>query len=167
MIHAGRFRRTRIVATIGPASSDAQIVKRLIRAGVDVFRVNFSHATHDMFDSWLATIRREAGTEGRHVGVLADLQGPKLRIGQLEGHKPVDLVAGSTVEITTDPVIGNARRLSTTYAPLPQDVRPGDRILLNDGAIELQVQSTSANTVVCRVINGGQLGEHKGINLPG
>jgi pyruvate kinase len=167
MMHDGKFRRTRIVATIGPASSDPNVVRRLINAGVDVFRVNFSHATHELFDAWLATIRREAKAAGRHVGVLADLQGPKLRIGQLEGHKPVELVTGATVEITTEPVIGNARRLSTTYAPLPRDVRPGDRILLNDGAIELQVRSVSGDTVTCLVVNGGLLGEHKGMNLPG
>jgi len=167
MIHDGKFRRTRIVATIGPASSDAKVVRRLIHAGVDVFRVNFSHATHAMFDTWLKIIRHEARAEGRHVGVLADLQGPKLRIGELEGHKPVELVAGATVEITTEAVVGNARRLSTTYAPLPQDVHPNDRILLNDGAIELQVRSVSADTVTCLVVNGGLLGEHKGMNLPG
>ena len=167
MIHDGQFRRTRIVATIGPASSDPKVVRRLIHAGVDVFRVNFSHATHDVFDTWLKTIRREERAEGRHVGVLADLQGPKLRIGELEGHKPVELVAGTTVEITTEPIVGNARRLSTTYAPLPQDVHPGDRILLNDGAIELQVRSVRADTVTCLVVNGGLLGEHKGMNLPG
>lgn len=167
MIHDGQFRRTRIVATIGPASSDATVVRRLIDAGVDVFRVNFSHATHKMYDEWLSTIRREAREAGRHVGVLADLQGPKLRIGQLENHQPVELVAGASVDITTEPVIGNARRLSTTYAPLPQDVCPGDRILLNDGAIELQVREIKGNTVTCLVINGGMLGEHKGMNLPG
>ncbi len=167
MIHGGRFRRTRIVATIGPASSERSVVRRLIDAGVDVFRVNFSHATHELYDGWLATIREEARAAGRHVGVLADLQGPKLRIGQLVGHKPVELVAGQMVDITTEPVLGTARRLSTTYAALPQDVKPGDRILLNDGAIELQAIATSGDTVTCRILNGGLLGEHKGINLPG
>jgi pyruvate kinase len=167
MIHDGQFRRTRIVATIGPASNDAGVVRRLIKAGVDVFRVNFSHATHEMYDRWLSIIRKEARDAGRHVGVLADLQGPKLRIGELENHQPVELVAGATVEITTEPVVGNARRLSTTYAPLPHDVHAGDRILLNDGAIELQVRKTGADTVTCVVINGGSLGEHKGMNLPG
>jgi pyruvate kinase len=167
MIHNGQFRRTRIVATIGPASSDPKIVRRLIDAGVDVFRVNFSHATHELFDRWIVTVREAAREADRHVGVLADLQGPKLRIGFLEDHKPVTLVAGATVEITTEPVIGNARRLSTTYAPLPHDVRQGDRILLNDGAIELVVTKTSEDTVTCLVRNGGELGEHKGMNLPG
>ena len=167
MIHDGKFRRTRIVATIGPASSAPHVVRRLILAGVDVFRVNFSHATHAMFDAWHATIRREAHAAGRHVGILADLQGPKLRIGELENHQPVELKAGETVDITTEPVIGTARRLSTTYAPLPQDVRPGDRILLNDGAIELQVRAVHRDTVTCLIVNGGLLGEHKGMNLPG
>jgi pyruvate kinase len=167
MMHDGQFRRTRIVATIGPASSDAQVVRRLINAGVDVFRVNFSHATHESFDRWLATIRDAASAAGRYVGVLGDLQGPKLRIGALENHKPVMLESGATVDITTEPIVGNAKRLSTTYAPLPHDVHPGDRILLNDGAIELQVRSVTDDTVTCLVINGGELGEHKGMNLPG
>ena len=166
-MHDGRFRRTRIVATMGPASSDPLVVRRLINAGVDVFRVNFSHATHDGFDQWLSTVREAARAADRHVGVLADLQGPKLRIGRLENHQPVMLAAGSIVEITTEPVLGNAARLSTTYAPLPYDVRPGDRILLNDGAIELQVRTTTEDTVTTLVLNGGELGENKGMNLPG
>ena len=167
MIHDGQFRRTRIVATMGPACSTPEVVRRLILAGVDVFRVNFSHATQANFDAWLRVIRKEAKAAGRHVGVLADLQGPKLRIGALEGHRAVTLVAGNEVDITTEPVVGNARRLSTTYAPLPQDVKRGDRILMNDGAIELSVLGTSGSTVRCLVVNGGELGEHKGINLPG
>jgi len=167
MIHEGRFRRTRIVATIGPASSDAAIVRLLIEAGVDVFRVNFSHATHAMYDAWRETIRRESKAVGRNVGILADLQGPKLRIGDLVDHKPVELVAGAKVEITTEPVVGTAKRLSTAYSQLPQDVKPGDRILLNDGAIELHVTDVRGEIVTCVVDNGGLLGEHKGMNLPG
>jgi pyruvate kinase len=152
---------------MGPASSDPLVVRRLITAGVDVFRVNFSHATHEDFDRWLSTVRDASRAAGRYVGVLADLQGPKLRIGKLENHQPVLLAAGSIVEITTEPVLGNAKRLSTTYAPLPYDVRAGDRILLNDGAIELQVRETSEDTVTTLVLNGGELGENKGMNLPG
>ena len=167
MIHDGRFRRTRIVATMGPTTDDAAVVRRLIDAGVDVFRVNFSHATHEMSLRWLRYVRDCARAAGRHVAALADLQGPKLRIGALEGHEPVTLVAGKAVEITTEPIIGNASRLSTAYAALPTDVHPGDRILLNDGAIELQVRATSADAVSCVVRTGGQLGEHKGMNLPG
>ena len=167
MIHEGRFRRTRIVATIGPASGDPAIVRRLIEAGVDVFRVNFSHASHEAYDAWRETIRRESRAVGRNVGILADLQGPKLRIGELVGHKPVELVAGSTVEITTEQVMGNAKRLSTAYTQLPNDVKRGDRILLNDGAIEMHVTAVRGEIVTCVVDNGGLVGEHKGMNLPG
>lgn len=167
MIHDGRFRRTRIVATIGPANSDAATVRRLINAGVDVFRVNFSHATHEMFDRWMRLIRDASKAADRHVAVLADLQGPKLRIGELHGHRPVMLEAGATVDITTEPIAGTAARLSTTYADLPRDVHAGDRILLNDGAIELSVRVVAGDTVTCVVRNGGEVGEHKGMNLPG
>ena len=167
MIHDGRFRRTRIVATIGPASGKPSVVRRLIEAGVDVFRVNFSHASHEAYDAWREIIRRESRAAGRNVGILADLQGPKLRIGELVGHRPVELVAGSKVEITTEPVLGDAKRLSTAYAQLPNDVRRGDRILLNDGAIEMHVTGVRGEIVTCVVDNGGLVGEHKGMNLPG
>jgi len=167
MIHDDRFRRTRIVATLGPACRDLQTVRRLINAGVDVFRVNFSHATHADYDSWRANVRQAASDADRHVGLLADLQGPKLRIGDLVDHRPVTLTGGDTVIITTEPVPGTKEMLSTTYAPLPRDVRTGDRILIDDGAIELRVQQTGADTVTCLVVNGGVVAEHKGLNLPG
>jgi pyruvate kinase len=161
------FRRTKIVATMGPASCEHAIVYALVGAGVNVFRINMSHATHEQFSLWTRTIRdverRVAGT----ISILADLQGPKLRVGELEGHRPVRLAAGSPFEITTAPVVGNEQRIATTYAALPKDVKHGDRILLDDGKIELRVVSTSDKVVVTTVVNGGELGEHKGMNLPG
>ena len=143
------------------------MLRRLIEAGVDVFRINFSHASRDDFDQYFASIRALAVRAERVVGVLVDLQGPKLRVGDLVDHKPVVLVDGGTIEITTKPVAGTKTRISTNYAALGIDVRPGDRILLADGALELRVDSTDSDMVRCTIVHGGTLAEHKGINLPG
>ncbi len=161
------FRRTKIVATLGPSSCEPPIVARLVEAGVNVFRINMSHATHEQCRQWTQSVREAERREQTVIAVLADLQGPKLRIGELEGHRPVHLTAGKPFEITTAHVVGNAQRAATTYTALPQDVKPGDRILLDDGRIELQVMSTSGTVVTTTVVNGGELGEHKGMNLPG
>ncbi len=161
------FRRTKVIATIGPSSSSPELVAQLIEAGVNVFRINMSHASHDEFRTRVSMVREAEKRHGSSVGVIADLQGPKLRIGQLAGHQPVMLVAGATFEITTTPVLGNAQRVSTTYASLPKDVKPGDRILLDDGRLELRVTQTSDSVVSTVVVTGGELGENKGMNLPG
>ena len=143
------------------------MVSRLIDAGVNVFRINMSHASHDEFRERIAMVREAEKQHGAFVGVIADLQGPKLRIGQLEHHAPVQLSAGQRLEITTAPVVGTATRVSTTYASLARDVKAGDRILLDDGRIELRVLHADTTTVLTEVVNGGQLAEHKGMNLPG
>ena len=161
------FRRTKVIATIGPSSSSPEMVVKLIDAGVNVFRINMSHASHDEFRARLKMVRYAEKSCGSAVGVIADLQGPKLRVGQLEGHKPVVLKAGAPLEITTETVMGNEQRVSTTYTPLPKDVKTGDRILLDDGRIELRVTGTTQTTVSTVVVNGGELGENKGMNLPG
>ncbi len=161
------FRRTKIVATLGPASCEASQLNALIDAGVNVFRINMSHATHQQFCAWTKLVRSTERQRRTIVSVLADLQGPKLRIGELEGHKPVHLAAGAPFEITTAHVVGNAQRVATTYSELPNDVKAGDRILLDDGKIALRVVSTSGSVVATMVVNGGELGEHKGMNLPG
>ncbi len=161
------FRRTKIIATIGPSSSSPELVGQLIDAGVNVFRINMSHASHDEFKARIAMVRDAEKRRGCAVGVIADLQGPKLRIGQLEGHRPVVLAAGMPFEITTAALLGNAERVSTTYALLPKDVKAGDRILLDDGRLELKVTKTTDSTVSTVVVNGGELGESKGMNLPG
>lgn len=161
------FRRTKVIATIGPSSSSPAMVSRLIDAGVNVFRINMSHATHDEFRERIAMVREAEKQHGTFVGVIADLQGPKLRIGQLEHHTPVHLSAGQQLEITTAPVVGTATRVSTTYVSLARDVKTGDRILLDDGRIELRVLHADTTTVMTEVVNGGELAEHKGMNLPG
>ena len=160
-------RRTKIVCTLGPASSAEEQIEALVRAGMDVARINFSHGTQDEHAATIACVRAVAARLGRTIAVLQDLQGPKIRTGALAGGTSVTLAAGQRLTITTRPVAGSAHVVSTTYAALPQDVQPGDRVLLSDGAIELHVRAVDGPDVVCEIVNGGTLAEHQGINLPG
>jgi pyruvate kinase len=160
-------RRAKIICTIGPASNSEAAMRDLLRLGMDVARLNFSHGSHEEHANNIARLRRAAERERRTVCVLQDLQGPKIRTGQLEGHKPVQLKTGSVVTITTKNVLGTATRISTTFPDLAREVTAGTQILLSDGLIELRVRSSRGKDVVCDVIHGGMLGEHKGINLPG
>jgi pyruvate kinase len=162
-----RERRTKIVVTLGPATDGAERVRALIEAGMDVARLNMSHGTQEEHARRLATVRAEAERAGRPVGVLLDLQGPKMRTGPLAGGGPVELVEGRPFVITTRPLEGTAEGVSTTYAHLARDVSPGDRILLSDGLIELRVTRTTEMEVHGEVVHGGALREHQGINLPG
>jgi pyruvate kinase len=159
-------RRTKIVATLGPASSGPEMVRKLVDAGVNVFRLNFSHGTHETHGAAIRDIRRAASEAGRPAAILQDLQGPKMRIGELAGHRPITLSAGDSIRITTDAIIGTPERISTTYAELPGDVRQGDVILLDDGKLQLRVTSASGREVQAEVLVGGVLDEHKGMNLP-
>ncbi|MEF3272864.1 MAG: pyruvate kinase [Chloroflexus sp.] len=161
------MRRTKIVATLGPATSTPERITGLIRAGMNVARLNFSHGTHADHAARIAMVRRAAMELGRHVAILQDLQGPKIRTGPLANGQPVELVAGQRFVITTEPIIGDANRVSTTYRALPLDVRPRDRILLSDGLIELVVINHTETEVETEVVHGGRLREHQGINLPG
>src|SRR5437588_7078204 len=161
------MRRTKIVCTLGPASSDEERIEQLMRAGMNVARLNFSHGTHDEHAIVIERIRTISARLGCSIAILQDLQGPKIRTGSLEGGQPVRLVGGANITITTRPVAGNAQTISTTYQPLPQDVKPGDRILLDDGLLELRVLNCGGTDVQCQVVHGGILKEHKGINLPG
>ncbi|MSQ68097.1 MAG: pyruvate kinase [Gammaproteobacteria bacterium] len=161
-----KYRATKIVATIGPRSREPAQVRALIGAGVDVFRVNMSHGTHVEHAAAIATIRHEAAKLGTHTAILADLCGPKIRMGQF-AVTPLTLLRDAATTITTRAVVGHAGLISSQYAGLATDVRPGDRILLNDGAAELTVLSIAGTEVRCRVVQGGVIGDHKGINLPG
>lgn len=134
---------------------------------MDVARVNFSHGTHEEHAMRIGRIRAQAEAVGRPVAILQDLQGPKIRTGLLKEHLPVQLQDGSSFTITTEPVVGDARRVSTTYQQLPHDAQPGERILLSDGNIELIVTAVRDNDVVTQVVQGGSLRENQGINLPG
>ena len=159
--------KAKIVATIGPASSSRDMLEKLVAAGMNVARLNFSHGSYESHTEVIRSIRSVSRTMNRSVGILLDLQGPKIRVGKMAGGEPVRLRRNASFAITTKPLAGTAERVSTTYENLPGDVQAGDTILLDDGLIRLQVVSSDADTVHCRVIIGGYLKENKGINLPG
>jgi pyruvate kinase len=161
------FRHSKIVCTIGPATSTARMIERLIEAGMDVARLNFSHGTHAEHAERIALLREAAMRHQKPIAIIADLQGPKIRTGPLAGKTPVELKAGQRFVITTAKLMGDANRVSTTFRPLPREVHRGNRILLSDGLIELRVTQVLGEKVVTEVVNGGLLGEHKGVNLPG
>jgi pyruvate kinase len=142
-------------------------MRDLLRLGMDVARLNFSHGSHEEHARNIERLRRAAEKESRTICILQDLQGPKIRTGRLERHEPVLIKTGSVVMITPRDITGTATRVSTTFAGLADEVKPGDRILLSDGLIELRVRTVRGQDVVCDVVNGGLLSEHQGINLPG
>jgi pyruvate kinase len=163
------MRRTKIVATVGPASSSVDVLTALVEAGVDVFRLNFSHGTHDSHTESFHRIRAVAERAGRHVAVMQDLSGPKIRTGPLAGD-PLMLKAGDRVALAAgdkpaEP--GPPIRMFTRYAELIRSARPGDRLLLDDGRIELRVVVSASEELITEVVHGGLLGGHKGINAPG
>ena len=160
-------RRAKIICTVGPASNSEDVLADLMRLGMDVARLNFSHGTHEEHGKVIERLRRISAAENRTVSILQDLQGPKIRTGPLVDHLPITLEAGSQVAITPRPVEGTPRLISTTFSGLAREVSPGDRILLSDGRIELRVSRVRGRDVECEVVNGGQLEEHQGINLPG
>ncbi len=163
----GTYRRAKIVATLGPASNTEETFRQLLRAGLDVARLNFSHGSHEQKTELIAMVRKVAREEDKPICILADLQGPKIRTGTLVGHVPVLLTAGRRLVITPDAVEGTAERVSTVFTTLAENLKPGDQILLSDGLIELRVVEIAGADVVAEIVNGGLLGEKKGINLPG
>ena len=157
---------TKIVATLGPATDAPGILRQLFAAGVDVFRLNASHGAQDDHAARIDAVRKAAREARVHAGILLDLQGPKIRLGQFEeGHATLE--TGATFTITTETLMGTAERASTGYSRFARDVQPGDRILLADGAIELVALESDGISVRTRVVNGGPISDHKGINLPG
>jgi pyruvate kinase len=160
-------RHSKIVCTIGPATRSPRMIRKLIEAGMDVARLNFSHGTHEEHAQSIAALRDASVAMKKPLAILADLQGPKIRTGALAGGGTVVLRAGQKFVITTAKVLGDSTRVNTIFRPLPHEVKAGDRILLSDGLIELRVERVRGQEVHCHVVNGGILGEHKGINLPG
>jgi pyruvate kinase len=158
-------RRARIVATIGPASQDEATLQGLIEAGMDVARLNFSHGSHENHTLVYNRLRTISSRLGRPVTILQDLQGPKIRTGEIENGQ-VEIHAGQRLTLTTRKVVGNAERVSVDFPGLPKSVQPGGRILLDDGALELTVVEVSGDLVETKVVTGGLLKPHKGVNLP-
>jgi pyruvate kinase len=160
-------RHSKIVCTIGPVTRTPRMIRKLIEAGMDVARLNFSHGTHEEHAHNIAALREAAVAMKKPLAIVADLQGPKIRTGALAGGGSVALRTGQRFIITTAKVLGDSTRVNTIFHPLPHEVKAGDHILLSDGLIELRVEGVHRQEVHCHVLNGGILGEHKGINLPG
>ncbi len=160
------WNRTKIVCTIGPSSRPPEILERLIRAGMDVARLNFSHGTLGQHLKDFRSIRRHARKLGRIIGILQDLPGPKIRIGKFP-NREVELIPGKEFTLTTRRVLGNDTKVQINYKGLPNDVKKGTRIFLSDGNLELKVEKTSPSEVHCQVVTGGILKEQQGVNVPG
>ena len=158
--------KTKIVCTIGPASESPDVMEQMIRAGMSVARLNFSHGDFPGHKQVIERLRAAAKATGRRVAIMADLPGPKMRIGQL-AEEPIELLSGDTFTLTTQEIIGDAGRASVSFARLPQVVKPKDALFLNDGIIQLEVTTVQGVEVVCRVVVGGELRSRKGLNLPG
>lgn len=160
------MKRTKIIATIGPASSDKEVLKQMFIEGLNVCRLNFSHGEYEMYEDIIKTIRELNEEMGLNVAILADLQGPKIRCYEMENNG-VEIVNGSEILVTTKEIVGNAKKFGINYKQLPSEVKPGDRILLDDGKLELEViDSDGANEFRVKVIHGGILSSKKGVNLP-
>jgi len=158
--------KTRIVCTIGPSSESTGVLQDLIRSGMNVARLNFSHGDFDYHGKLIENLRSAATATGRRVAIMADLPGPKIRIGDLAS-EPVELLPGEPFILTTEQMPGDGQRASVTFDRLPQSVKPGDRLFLNDGYIQLRVDEAQGTEVVCQVVVGGELRSRKGLNMPG
>src|SRR5512137_2487349 len=158
--------KTKIVATIGPASESPEMLERLIRAGLNVARLNFSHGDFTAHGDRIARIRAAEKATGSRVAIMADLPGPKMRLGKIEP-EPIQLAPGDPFTLTSDDIVGDARRASMSFEPLPRVVKPGARLFLNDGLVQLIVQRVEGNDVHCTTAVGGELRSKKGLNLPG
>jgi len=166
MVSESGFGRTKIICTIGPATQSVDTMVRLIEAGMDVARLNFSHGSLEQHQKVIDNLKQASAITGEHITILQDLGGPKIRTGLLE-QKSVELATGDAFTFTTRNVPGNAKLVSTTYQQLPQDIKIGDTILVDDGKMTFRVESKTEADVVCRIVNGGILSERKGMNLPG
>lgn len=160
------MRRTKIVCTIGPASESLDTLKKMIEAGMNVARLNFSHGSYEEHKARIDNVRQAARELGKTVALLLDIKGPKIRTGLIENGE-VELKEGAMITLTTEDVLGTAERVSISYKGLPEDVHPGSRLLIDDGLIGLTVEEVKGNDILCRIVNGGILKNRKGINAPG
>ncbi len=160
-----RNRRVKILATLGPASSTREVIAELFRAGADVFRINMSHTDHATLRSLVATSAPSKSEFGRPIGILADLQGPKQRIGKFAAGK-IELQAGARITFDSDPAPGNAARVCLPHPEILSAIKPGDRLLLDDGRVRLKAVSASPKSVTAEVVSGTMLSDRKGVSLP-
>src|SRR5215470_4171396 len=161
------MRRTKIIATVGPASDSNQMLNELIAAGVDIFRLNFSHGTHESHATAYARIREASARAKRDVGILQDLGGPKIRTGSTRDGRPIVVKKGDRLRIVTGDAPCVPGTISTPYEGLARSVKPGDALLIADGLVELRVDATDSKEIQTTVVEGGEIGDHKGINAPG
>lgn len=160
------MKRTKIICTLGPATSKKAVLKKLIRGGMDIARFNFSHGTHEEQLERINLLKNAREELNYPVAMLLDTKGPEIRTGVLKGHQKVKLTAGQQFTLTTQEIEGDSERVGITYAGLVKDVKPQAHILIDDGLIELEVLSAKGTEIVCKVLNGGELGERKGVNVP-
>jgi pyruvate kinase len=158
--------KTKLVCTIGPASDSPQILERMLLAGMNVVRLNFSHGDFSSHRTTIQKVRAASQATGRQVAIMADLPGPKMRIGQI-AEEPIELKPGDSFTLTTEEIVGDAGRVSVSFALLPKAVKPGDKLYINDGYIEVEVKNIDGIDVHCNVLVGGRLRSRKGLNLPG
>ena len=159
------MKSTKIVCTIGPGSQDEEVLLKLVEAGMDVARMNMSHGSYDFHSKTINNIRKVSIKTGKFIGILLDLQGPKIRTGK-QSKDIIELKKGSVLKLTTDDIVGNWEMLSINYKPLPDEAKPGEKILLDDGNIELKIKSIENRIIICEVMNGGMIRSFRGINLP-
>lgn len=161
------MKKTKIICTMGPQENDIDLLSRMIEAGMDVARFNFSHGTHEEQAERMESVRKARELTGKPIAMLLDTKGPEIRTGLLVDHKKVLLEAGKEIILTTEEIEGTAQKVSITYKKLYEDVKPGDMILIDDGLMELRVKEIAGEDIICEIINGGELSERKGCNVPG
>lgn len=159
------MKSTKIVCTIGPASQDVKVLRRMAEAGMDIARMNMSHGDYSFHLETIRNIRKVSAETGKHIGILLDLQGPKIRTGK-QSKETIELRRGDLLKLTTEDITGNWEILSINYKPLPDEAKPGEKILLDDGNIELEVVKIENRIITCRILNGGTIRSFRGINLP-
>jgi pyruvate kinase len=159
------MKSTKIVCTIGPSSQDERVLLKMVESGMDIARMNMSHGSYDFHKTTIDNIRRVSKKTGKFIGILLDLQGPKIRTGK-QSKDIIELKKGSSLKLTTEDIVGNWEMLSINYKPLPDEAKPGEKILLDDGNIELQIKSIKNRIITCEIMNGGMIRSFRGINLP-
>ena len=163
-----KIKMTKVVCTIGPKTESVEMLTKLVESGMNVMRLNFSHGDFEEHGTRIKRIREVMEKTGKNIGILLDTKGPEIRTGKLEGGKDILLEAGNTIAITTDySHVGNKDKISVSYPGIVHDLKPGNTVLLDDGLVGLEVTEIKGNEIICKVINTGELGETKGVNLPG